>query len=276
MNNWKALPIVCIVALSLGAGATDAFAQRGHGGGGGHAVSSGAPRGAAGPRGGAVAGPRGAVVAGPRGAVVAGRGFPVYGHGYPHYVNARVVGVYPYRPYYYPYRPGITVGFYAGFGFGFGYPYSYGYPYPYPYYGYGYPYSYGYPYPYAYGSYGYGYPQAGYPQAGYPQGGNPQAGYGAPTGSAPAGYPPAPPNYVAAQPGVAYGGVRIEGAPKDAQVFADGNYVGVVEDFDGPERHLNLPAGSHQIEIRAVGLQPIAFDVNVQGGQTISVHADVR
>jgi len=81
---------------------------------------------------------------------------------------------------------------------------------------------------------------------------------------------------VSAQPGVAYGGVRIEGAPKDAQVFADGNYVGVVEDFDGPVRHLNLPAGSHQIEIRPNGSQPIAFDVNVQGGQTMSVHADVR
>jgi len=143
--------------------------------------------------------------------------------------------------YYYPYRPGITVGFYAGFGFG--YPYYYGaYPYPYPYYG-----AYGYPYPYG-----------GYPYA--------ASGYG----------PPAPQNYVSAQPGVAYGGVRIEGAPKDAQVFADGNYVGVVEDFDGPVRHLNLPAGSHQIEIRPNGSQPIAFDVNVQGGQTMSVHADVR
>jgi len=70
--------------------------------------------------------------------------------------------------------------------------------------------------------------------------------------------------------------VRIEGAPKDAQVFADGYYVGVVEDFDGPVRHLNLPAGAHQIEIRPAGAQPIAFDVNVQPGETLSVHADVR
>jgi len=186
------------------------------------------------------------VVAGPRGAVAFPRYYGGgYGYGHARYIYPRYGSVYPYRPYYYPYRPGITVGFYAGVGFG--YPYYYGgypYPYPYPYYG-----AYGYPYP-AYG---------GYP---YAAGG----GYAA----------PAPQSYVTAQPGVAYGGIRIEGAPGDAQVFADGNYVGVVEDFDGPVRHLNLPAGSHRIEIRPNGTQPIAFDVNVQGGQTMSVHADIR
>jgi PEGA domain-containing protein len=184
--------------------------------------------------------------AAPRGPYVGGShaGFPRYNVGYlhPRYISPRIVGVYPYHPYYYPFRPGITVGFYAGFGYGYGYPY--GYPYPYPYYGY----PYGAPYGYPYASSGYGY------------------GYG----------DPAPQSYLSAQPGVAYGGIRIEGAPRDAQVFADGNYVGVAEDFDGPVKHLNLPAGSHQIEIRANGAQPIAFDVNVQGGQTVSVHADVR
>jgi hypothetical protein len=246
MNYSKSFSLACIAAMSLAVGVADVSAQHRGGGGGGRPAGhggGGAPRGVAGPRGAVVAGPRGGVVAGPRGAVAFpryyGSGYGYYGHA--RYIYPRVVGVYPYRPYYYPYRPGITVGFYAGFGFG--YPYYYGaYPYPYPYYG-----AYGYPYPYG-----------GYPYA--------ASGYG----------PPAPQNYVSAQPGVAYGGVRIEGAPKDAQVFADGNYVGVVEDFDGPVRHLNLPAGSHQIEIRPNGMQPIAFDVNVQGGQTMSVHADVR
>jgi hypothetical protein len=254
MNYSKSFSLACIAAMSLAVGVADASAQR-HGGGGGGGRSAGHGGGGGGPRGGAVAGPRGGVVAGPRGAVVAGpRGavaFPrYYGGGYGYYGHARYIhprfgGAYPYRPYYYPYRPGITVGFYAGFGYG------------YPYYG-----AYGYPYPY-YGAYGYPYGYGGYPYA--------AAGYGAPGYGA-----PAPQNYMSAQPGVAYGGIRIEGAPRDAQVFADGNYVGVVEDFDGPVRHLNLPAGAHQIEIRPNGTQPIAFDVNVQGGQTMSVHADVR
>lgn len=152
-----------------------------------------------------------------------------------------------YRPFYY--RPGISLGFY------YGYPYAYGYPYGY----YGYPY-YSYPYYSGYGYYGgdpyynggYGYPYAG---GGYPP-------YG---GS------------VAAQPGAAgYGEVRIEDAPKDAQVYADGRLVGSVGDFDGPVRHLPLEAGPHEIEIRMTGMPPMSFDVEVRPGQTISLHANVR
>ena len=243
MNYVKSVSLVSIVALSLAVFASDASAQHRGGGGGGHA---GGHVGMAAPRGAAVAGPRGAVVAGPRGAVAFPRYYGGGYYGHARYVYPHVVGVYPYHPYYYPYRPGITVGFYAGVGVGFGYPYYYGYPYPY-YYGYPYPAP-----PYGYTQYGNGANQYGY------------------------GLAPAPQNYVAAQQGVAYGGVRIEGAPGDAQVFADGNYMGVVEDFDGPSRHLNLPAGAHQIEIRPTGMQPIAFEVNVQAGQTISVHADIR
>jgi hypothetical protein len=156
----------------------------------------------------------------------------------PRIIAPRIIGVAPYRPYFYPYRSRITLGFNAGFG----YPYAYGYPY-----GYGYPYAYGYPY----GSYGY-----------------PYGAYG--------GYAPPPAGYMTAAPSAAYGGVRIQGAPRDAQVFADGYYVGIVDDFDGTFQHLNLEAGAHQIEIRAAGRPPIAFDVNVQPGQTVTYHADMR
>ena len=204
MGYSKSISLLCAVVVSIGVCAADASAQ---------------PRGRAGVRGpsiGRVA-PRGPFIGGSLG---------------PRFITPRIVGVFPYRPYYYPFRPGITLGFYAGFGYPYGYPY-----YAYPYYGYGYPY--------------------GYPYAGY--------GYGVP-----------PASYVSMQPGVAYGGVRIEGAPKDAQVFADGYFVGIVEDFDGPVRHLNLQAGAHEIEIRPAGARPVAFDVNVQPGQTMSVHADVR
>src|SRR2546423_8933726 len=154
----------------------------------------------------------------------------------PRFISPRIVGFAPYRPYYYPFRRGLTVGFFTGIG----YPYGYGY--------------YGYPYAYPYG-YGYPYPYAGYSGSGYPM-------------------PPA--GYVSAAPGYAYGGVRMEGAPPDAQVFCDGYYMGVVDDFDGAFQHLNLQAGAHRIEIRPQGYPPVAFDVNVQPGQTMSVHAGLR
>lgn len=75
-------------------------------------------------------------------------------------------------------------------------------------------------------------------------------------------------------PGHLYGGLRITGAPRDAQVFADGYYVGIVDDFDGIFQHLNLEAGPHHIEINEPGLQPVAFDVNIAPGHTETFRAD--
>jgi hypothetical protein len=152
-------------------------------------------------------------------------------------INSPRAGVASYRPYYYNYRPGLRIGLYAGLG----YPYGY----------YGYPYGYGYGYPYGYSSYGYGY-----------------GGY----------YPTPPAAYLSAVAGRAYGGVRIQSRFRDAQVFADGYYVGIVDDFDGTFQHLNLEAGAHHIEIRTADANqpPIAFDVNVQPGQTITYRSDIR
>jgi hypothetical protein len=59
-------------------------------------------------------------------------------------------------------------------------------------------------------------------------------------------------------------------------VFVDGYYMGIVDDFDGPTEHLNLTAGPHQIEIRAAGSEPIAFNVNVQPGRTITYRAPIQ
>ena len=206
MSYSKSIAIIFTAVVCSTAIAADAGAQsRGRSPGGGSTVGRAVPRSGA---------PRGGV--GPR------------------IVGPRFIGGAPFRPYYYPYRFGIGLGFYSGFG----YPYAYGYPYPY-----GYPYGYyGYPYGYAYGAYG-GYAPVGYVSAG-------EAG--------------------------GYGSVRIEGAPRDAQVFADGYYAGVVNDFDGTFQHLDLQAGVHQIEIRPAGQPPISVDVNVTPGQTVTYHANVR
>ena len=96
--------------------------------------------------------------------------------------------------------------------------------------------------------------------------------YGA-GGSYPYGYTPR--GYYDPIPGRLYGGLRITGAPREAHVFADGYYVGIVNDFDGIFQHLNLEAGGHRIEIEVPGYETIAFDVMVQPGRTITLRADV-
>ena len=86
------------------------------------------------------------------------------------------------------------------------------------------------------------------------------------------GYTPS--YYYDPAPGQTYGGVRITEAPREAQVFADGNFVGIVDDFDGVFQHVNLEAGQHRIEVRGADFPPISFDVYVQPGRTITLRAD--
>jgi hypothetical protein len=96
--------------------------------------------------------------------------------------------------------------------------------------------------------------------------------YGA-GGSYPYGYTPR--GYYDPVPGRLYGGLRITGAPHEAHVFADGYYVGIVDDFDGVFQHLNLEAGPHRIEVEIPGYDSIAFDVMVQPGRTTTFRADL-
>ena len=76
-------------------------------------------------------------------------------------------------------------------------------------------------------------------------------------------------------PAVPTAALRITGAPRYARVFADGYYVGIVNDFDGIFQHLNLEAGPHHIEIENEGYGAIGFDVYIRPGQTIAYRARV-
>ena len=71
-------------------------------------------------------------------------------------------------------------------------------------------------------------------------------------------------------PSSLYGSVRLDIDQKSASVFADGFYVGVVDDFDGIFQHLNLKVGEHHLEIAAGGYETLTFDVNIQAGRTIT------
>ena len=123
-------------------------------------------------------------------------------------------------------------------GYGYGYRYGYGYPYyGYPYYGYGYyPYYYS---PYYYGSFyfglGYGAPYAwyGYPGYGYP-------GYGY-YGQYP--YPPYAGHYDDSA------SLRLQVKPTNAEVYLDGQYVGLVDSYDGMFQRLYVAPGDHVVEV---------------------------
>jgi hypothetical protein len=69
--------------------------------------------------------------------------------------------------------------------------------------------------------------------------------------------------------------VRIDLPQRDAQVFVDGYYAGLVDEYDGALQHLDLTTGPHHIEVRAPGFQTITFDVNVEPGRTITYRADM-
>lgn len=61
----------------------------------------------------------------------------------------------------------------------------------------------------------------------------------------------------------AHGWLRLRVQPRHADVFVDGYYVGVVDEFDGAFQSLELTAGPHRIEIAAEGFRPITLDVRI-------------
>ncbi len=70
--------------------------------------------------------------------------------------------------------------------------------------------------------------------------------------------------------GWSIGGVRLRVNPKDAEVYVDGYYAGIVDDFDGMWQQLRLDDGGYRIEIRKPGMTTLTFDVRVQPGRTIT------
>jgi hypothetical protein len=72
------------------------------------------------------------------------------------------------------------------------------------------------------------------------------------------------------------GGVRLKIRPRDAQVFVDGHYAGLVDDFDGMFQQLRLESGGHKIEIHMPGYEDLELDVHVQPGRTVTLEEIMR
>jgi hypothetical protein len=67
-----------------------------------------------------------------------------------------------------------------------------------------------------------------------------------------------------------YSHVRLDVEPEDAQVYVDGYYAGVVDNFDGVFQRLTLHAGPHLIEVRKDGYRPLAIELSLYPGQTVT------
>jgi hypothetical protein len=72
------------------------------------------------------------------------------------------------------------------------------------------------------------------------------------------------------------GELRLDVSPRHAQVYVDGYYAGVVDDYDGAFQALKLESGAYRIEITAPGYESLAFDVRLTPGQKIRYQGDLR
>lgn len=63
------------------------------------------------------------------------------------------------------------------------------------------------------------------------------------------------------------GGISFDISPATAQVYVDGTFAGLVEDFDGASEPLLLAPGTHYIEIRLAGFRTATFDVTITPGE---------
>jgi hypothetical protein len=85
--------------------------------------------------------------------------------------------------------------------------------------------------------------------------------------------------YYGYQTGAGYGfegSLRLKYRPRDAQVFVDGYYVGIVDEFDGVFQRLRLESGPHRIEIRAPGYETMTVDVRIRFDDTTTLEGQLR
>jgi hypothetical protein len=69
--------------------------------------------------------------------------------------------------------------------------------------------------------------------------------------------------------------VRLQVTPRKAEVFADGYYVGLVDDFDGVFQRLDLPPGEHQILLYLEGYRSVRQRVTLRPRSEYKIRYDL-
>jgi len=72
------------------------------------------------------------------------------------------------------------------------------------------------------------------------------------------------------------GSLRLKIKPRQAEVYVDGYYVGLVDDFDGMFQRLHLDSGPHRIEVRAPGFETLDFDVRITPEHTTTYEGELK
>jgi hypothetical protein len=66
--------------------------------------------------------------------------------------------------------------------------------------------------------------------------------------------------------------VRVLATPKEAAVYVDGFYAGIVDDFDGIFQSLPLPPGGHEITLYEPAYRTVSQRVYLSPGSTFKLH----
>src|SRR4051812_1483635 len=81
-------------------------------------------------------------------------------------------------------------------------------------------------------------------------------------------YPPYPYGYTAYEPDAS---VRLDVKPKQAEVYVDGYYAGIVDDFDGTFQRLRVSPGEHELELWLDGYHTVRQKVRLSQDNTFKV-----
>ncbi|MEQ1871167.1 MAG: PEGA domain-containing protein [Vicinamibacterales bacterium] len=72
------------------------------------------------------------------------------------------------------------------------------------------------------------------------------------------------------------GSLRLKIKPREATVYVDGYYAGVVDDYDGVFQRLHIDAGPHRIEVRDTDFEPLMFEVRIQPSRTVTYKGTLK
>jgi hypothetical protein len=72
------------------------------------------------------------------------------------------------------------------------------------------------------------------------------------------------------------GSLRLKIKPREAKVYIDGYFVGVVDSFDGLFQKLGVDAGGHRVEIRADGYETLQFEVLITPGEGVTYKGEMK
>ncbi|MGE5244080.1 MAG: PEGA domain-containing protein [Betaproteobacteria bacterium] len=65
--------------------------------------------------------------------------------------------------------------------------------------------------------------------------------------------------------------VRVLATPKDAKVYVDGYYAGIVDDFDGIFQHLSIAPGGHELTLYREGYRTVTRKVYLEPNATLKL-----